>query len=145
MKAPKFDIRKSIEQLEKIVWDDNDLPTALVEKVHRYRKIPVCDLSIEQMRLLIGQNVGLSYIIPQAIIKLRENIFAEGDMYEGDLLAAVLTSEIAFWNENPGLKQEMEQVLTLHKKEIEESIAGNKNRKLPRLIETFKGSAPDNP
>jgi hypothetical protein len=138
MKLPAFNRNKSLEQLEKNFRADGYFPTPLVEKVFKYRKIPVGDLSIEQLRLLIGQNDGLTYLIPLAIEKLKENIFAEGDLYEGDLFAAVLTSDASFWKQNPTLKQGVEELLSARQKEIEESLTGSKNRKLQRLIETFK-------
>ena len=52
---------------------------------------------------MIGQNIGLNFLIPIAIEKLKQNILAEGDFYEGDLLKSVLTSETDYWkreNEN---------------------------------------------
>lgn len=38
-------------------------------------------------------------MIPLAIDKLKENILAEGDFYEGDLLKAVLTSDANYWKD----------------------------------------------
>ena len=81
MRLP-FDIQQSLEQLEQNFWKDpKDFPTLLVEKCHRYRKLPVKDLSIEQLRMLIGQNIGPSYLIPLSIETLRNDILSEGDFY----------------------------------------------------------------
>ena len=41
---------------------------------------------------MIGQNIGLNFLIPLALDELKQNILAEGDFYEGDLLKSVLTS-----------------------------------------------------
>jgi hypothetical protein len=49
---------------------------------------------------MIGQNIGLPFLIPIAIKQLAKNILAEGDYYEGDLLKAVLTSEHVYWKNN---------------------------------------------
>ena len=49
---------------------------------------------------MISQNIGLKYLIPIATKVLENNILAEGDFYQGDLLKSVLTSEKAFWETN---------------------------------------------
>ncbi len=60
---------------------------------------------------MIGQSFGLAYLVPLAIEKLRENILAEGDLYEGDLLQAVVKSDTKFWKENPNYKTEVERLI----------------------------------
>lgn len=90
---------RSIEQLENDYWKDIDFPSSLVEKCFSYRKIPVSELSIEQLRLLIGQQIGLRYIIPKAMDILQSDILAEGDYYPGDLLNSLLSLSKNDWNE----------------------------------------------
>ncbi len=75
--------------------------------VHALRRRPIGKLTVEDMRLLIGQNVGLSYLLPLALEVLRDDPMAEGDMYEGDLLSAVVTRSPAVWNEWPELGREL--------------------------------------
>ena len=60
---------------------------------------------------MIGQNTGLQYLIPVAIDHLRQNILAEGDYYEGDLLKAVLTSDKNFWLKHGSLCHELIEVI----------------------------------
>ena len=45
---------------------------------------------------MIGQGFGLTYLIPVAIEKLKENIFVDADFYKGDLLNNVLSIETNF-------------------------------------------------
>ena len=66
---------RSIEQLENDYWKDVDFPSTLVERCFTYRKIPVSELSVEQLRLLVGQQIGLPYTIPKAITVLKTDIF----------------------------------------------------------------------
>ena len=55
---------KSIEQLENNVWKElSEYPTDLIEKCHQYRKVSISKLSIEQIRLLVSQQIGLEHII----------------------------------------------------------------------------------
>lgn len=145
MKPFTFNRRQSLEQLEKKFRTDGDFPTPLVEKVYQYRKIPVGDLSTEQLRLLIGQDEGLIYLIPLAIEKLKTNIFAEGDLYEGDLLSAVLSSDRSFWSNHSHLHQEMETLFISNKNKIEEAVVSKKWRRLPEAIEAFRNIKPFNP
>ena len=92
---------KSIEQLENDVWKKSiEFPSGLIINCHNYRKIPINELTIEQLRLLISQKIGLNYIIEFGINELGKNILAEGDFYEGDLLMAISSLPNVFWNEN---------------------------------------------
>lgn len=92
---------KSIEQLENDYWTEpKEFTSGLVANCHKYRKIPIDELTIEQLRLLIAQKVGLKHIIEIGISELDKNILAEGDFYEGDLLMAISNVQSEFWNEN---------------------------------------------
>ncbi|WP_028892730.1 contact-dependent growth inhibition system immunity protein [Tenacibaculum sp. 47A_GOM-205m] len=91
---------KSIEQLEKNIWKNpSEFPTNLVEKCYQYRKISIAELTNEQIRLLISQQIGTEYLIGVALEKLERNILTEGDFYEGDLLVAVSGLPTEFWTE----------------------------------------------
>lgn len=46
---------------------------------------------------MIGQNIGLTWLIPLALDKLQVDILAEGDFYEGDLLVSVLKTSPSYW------------------------------------------------
>lgn len=70
------------------------------------------ELAVEDMRLLIGQDTGLPYLLPLALKILRDNPMAEGDMYEGDLLSAVLTRNPAVWTESPELGRELRAIVS---------------------------------
>ncbi|WP_420077882.1 contact-dependent growth inhibition system immunity protein [Streptomyces sp. JL3001] len=80
--------------------------------VHALRRRPIRNLTVEDMRLLIGQNVGLSYLLPLALEVLRRASLAEGDMYEGDLLSAVVPRSPAVWNERPELAHELRVIVS---------------------------------
>ncbi len=116
--SKRIDENKSLEELEQDYWKDYDFPTSLIAKCHKYRKIPLKDLTIEQIRLLIGQNIGLDYLIPKAIEILKINILAEGDLYPGDLLKVVLASDENFWTNNQSLKIEVQKIINNKKDKI---------------------------
>lgn len=50
---------------------------------------------------MIGQDLGLAYLLPLALEVLRDDPMAEGDTYEGDLLSAVLTRSPTIWQQCP--------------------------------------------
>ena len=121
---------KSIEQLENDFWKDIDYPTGLIESCHKYRKIPISELTIEQLRLLIGQKIGLKYILPEAVTILDKDVLAEGDHYPGDLLNAMLTLNNEDWRQCPTLRESFHK-LVKRQFPVIESIG---NRKLLRTI-----------
>ena len=91
---------KTIEELETGKWSDPEFENFLVKRLHDLRKIPVANFTTEDLRIMIGQEIGLDYLIPLAIETLTENLWAEGDFFEGDLLKNVLTVKTEFWNNN---------------------------------------------
>ncbi|WP_435314166.1 contact-dependent growth inhibition system immunity protein [Cellulophaga fucicola] len=92
---------KSIEQIEKDIWKNpSEFPTDMVEKCYQYRKISIAELTDEQIRLLIFQQIGTEYLIGIALEKLEKNILTECDFYEGDLLVAVSGLPTEFWSNN---------------------------------------------
>jgi hypothetical protein len=124
---------RSIEQLENDYWKSVDFPSSLIEKCFKYRKIPVSDLSVEQLRLLIGQKIGLPFIIPIAITELQKNILAEGDFYPGDLLTSLLRLAEENWNQNPKEKNKLIELLGQKLSILE----ATENKELIRNVKAF--------
>jgi CDI immunity proteins len=85
--------------------------TSLIARHNDLLTKPICEYSVEDFRLLIGQNTGLEHLIPIAMEILKGNLMAEGDFYEGDLLKAVLTSDKDFWLKNKPLKTSMQTII----------------------------------
>ena len=88
---------KTLENLEKDIWSDTEHSSHLVMTCHKLIKKQLKNFNIEDLRIMIGQSIGLKFLIPLAIDKLTENILAEGNLFEGDLLKSVLTSETDYW------------------------------------------------
>ncbi|MFF7381200.1 contact-dependent growth inhibition system immunity protein [Streptomyces griseoluteus] len=104
---------RSLEELERACWSaPSGGETRLMATVHELRRKPIGGLTAEDMRLLIGQDVGLSYLLPLAVEVLRVDPLAEGDMYEGDLLAAVLTRSAEVWIAFPDLGREVRLIVS---------------------------------
>ena len=92
---------KTLEELENNYWGSppND-STTLVTRIHGIRKKILKDLTIEDLRITIGQSFSLEILIPLAIAELKKNILAEGNYFAGDLLKNVLDADINFWQAN---------------------------------------------
>lgn len=69
-----FDINKSLEELEDSVWEE-DNRTGLISKITKLRKKPLVDYSNEDLRLMIGQQFSLEFIIQIALERLANNHF----------------------------------------------------------------------
>lgn len=95
------DYSKSLEELENDYWGKPEFESYVVKTCHSMRKKPLKEITVEELRLVIGQGFSLQYLIPMAIELLKSNILAEGDLYEGDLLTSVIsTPTFDYWKNN---------------------------------------------
>lgn len=86
--------KENLEHWSNLVRKCNALEDKLVDR-----------MTIEEMRLMMSQDIGTQFILPFAILELRKDILAEGDMYPGDLLNNILRLPHVFWKEHTELKQ----------------------------------------
>jgi hypothetical protein len=117
-----FDQTKSLEELEGQVWPYNDFDSHAVQETQRLRKVPVDQLTIEDLRLLIGQQIGLQFLVPVALDLLVVNPLAQGAFYRGDLLANLLKLPPAFWQAHPLLNNTMVE-LGIELRLVQETLA----------------------
>jgi hypothetical protein len=94
---------QTLDELEGVEWGPPEFDSFLVTNVHRLRRVPLKQFRVEDLRLVIGQQVGLEYLVPIALDHLEANPLAEGDYYPGDLLAAVARVPEGFWRDRPAL------------------------------------------
>ena len=94
------DLDKSLQELEQSDWGEPTYDSHLAPTVHRLRRVPLREFSVEDLRIMIGQSIGLPYLVPLPLEHLRENPLAEGDFYPGDLLKNILTADPTFWRQH---------------------------------------------
>lgn len=82
---------KTLDELENVVRGPPKFDSHLVSTCHRLRSKPIEDFTIEDLRIMIGQEIGLAHLMPRALEVLEHDPLAEGDDYPGDLLANVLS------------------------------------------------------
>jgi hypothetical protein len=112
--------QKTLENLEKEVWRQFDSDSRLVRRTKELRKIQLSSFTIEDLRLMIGQRFSLDYLIPLALETLNEDLFAEGDLYKGDLLKSVLSIGTEFWDNNKNYWTELNELIKDKRLEIAE-------------------------
>ena len=103
----QFDRSKSLQELENEDWGEPTFDSHLVQECQRLSRVPLKDFTIENLRIMIGQNFNLNYLIPLAIEKLEQNPLAEGNFYAGDLLVNVLRADSNFWLKFSELKSKV--------------------------------------
>jgi CDI immunity proteins len=97
------DRSKTLEQLEGIERTELGLATPLVKEIHRLYAVPLERFSTENLRIMIGQQRGLPYLVPMALDILEADPWAAGDFYAGDLLHSVVRVASEFWKSHPEL------------------------------------------
>ena len=103
----QFDRNKSLQQLDGQDWGEPTYHSHLVTECHRLRRVPLRDFTVEDLRITIGQNIGLEYLVSLALEHLRDDPFAEGAYYPCDLLVSVLRSDAKFWQRHPELREQL--------------------------------------
>lgn len=102
--------KQTLEELERCDWGKPAYNSYLVSTIHRLRRKPLEEFTTEDLRIMIGQGLGLPYLMPLAVERLQSDPLAQGDYYPGDLLNAVLTVEPSFWDCRADLYQEVERL-----------------------------------
>ncbi|MFG1775829.1 contact-dependent growth inhibition system immunity protein [Micromonospora sp. NPDC049051] len=103
----------TIEQLERDVWPDPGPDgTSLVRRCTELRRKPVGEFTVEDLRIMLGQQIGVSALLPLAVEVLLRDPLAEGDYYPGDLLINVLRLPDAAWSNLRAERKRLAATLT---------------------------------
>lgn len=104
--------KRTLEQLEGKRWGDEPSRSSyLVTACHKLRKVPIEQLNTEDLRILLGQSIGVNYLLPVALDVLSADPLAEGDYYPGDLLSSVLRLDNHLWTQNPDWKIQLKSIV----------------------------------
>lgn len=96
----------------------------------RYKKIQ--DYSIEELRDVISEGVGLAYLVPVALLNLIAQPLVDG----GDLLVSVLEVEEEFWNEHPMYVSSVKRLCKVVSAQVSEGVVGEEEKM--RIIALLK-------
>ena len=113
--------------------------TFLIKRCHELRTKPLRDFTVEDLRIMIGQQIALNRLVPLALDRLRIDPLSEGDGYPVDLLASVLRADATVWEWSPDLTVEMRKLAeSLHERP-------DLDRELRELIRAFIRAHPARP
>ena len=65
--------KQNLDQLENFEWGPPTFDSSLVRTCHRLRQMPIGEFSVEDLRIMIGQNIGLMFLVPLALEKLADD------------------------------------------------------------------------
>lgn len=136
----QVNLDNTLEQIENDYWGEPTYGSYLVTTCHQLRKKLLRDFTVEDLRILIGQNFSLDTLIPMAIEQLKQNILAEGHFYPGDLLMNVLKSDSSYWKKNPVLHRKLSKLFRNNLPSMEKRAGKSLNKgTYKRLVESFEG------
>jgi hypothetical protein len=69
---------KTLDELEGVVWGEPTFGSYLVTTIHRLRTKPVDEFTVEDLRLMIAQRIGLRHLVPLAVGVLEREPLAGG-------------------------------------------------------------------
>jgi hypothetical protein len=98
---PLPDVSKTLEQLDGQIWGEPEWQSHLVLECHRLRRVPLREFTPANLRIMIGQSIGLEYLVPLAMQLLSSDPLLDAELYAGDLLSALLRSDAAIWSAHP--------------------------------------------
>lgn len=113
------DLHQSLEALEHDRWDEPAFPSYIVKTCHRARKKPLCDLTHEELRCLIGQKIGLRYLLPIAVTVLQQEPLLEVTYFPGDLLLVLLRLEPGDWADVPDALRQFAALIQANRAQID--------------------------
>lgn len=109
--SAKLDLNKSLQELENCDWGEPMYHSNLVVTCHRLRRVLLRLFNAGDLRIMIGQNISLEFLVPIALKHLHRRPFVEGTFYPGDLLKSVMEVEADFWAQYPEYGREVHQIV----------------------------------
>ena len=92
-----MDLNRTLEELEQDVWNEPAFRSYVTVTCTQARKKPLCQLTDEELRCMIGQKTGLAYLLPLAVDRLQNEPLLEASMFPGDLLTVLLRLDPDDW------------------------------------------------
>lgn len=134
-----FDLNQSLQELENSNWGDPEGGSSLEHECLKLRRLPLIEFRGSDLLRMISQDIGIEYLIPMAIERLRTDPLADRDDYPGSLLGALFKASSKYWNKNPKFREEIEQMydgILLNEKN-DEDLTQDVLRELKQAYLTF--------
>lgn len=95
-----LNLNQTIEQLEGKVFGEPPTSSHVVTTTYALRKKPLDEFTVEDLRIMLGQQCNPEFLLPLALNILTDEPLAEGDYYAGDLLQVLLRFDESVWNQH---------------------------------------------
>lgn len=129
-------VGSTLQQLDGDDWGDPPADsTYLIRTCHRLRRVPLERFDSEDLRIMIGQRLSLTILVPIALQQLERDPLAGGDMSEGALLAAVLSAR-ADAHLDPSQTNRLKAIVD----RLDDADLEFVDQRLPALIADFRTS-----
>jgi hypothetical protein len=109
--AGAFDRRKSLQELEQDDWGESSHASPLVTEVHQLRRTPLAEFTVDDLGTMIGQQIGLPFLIPIALERLEVDPLAAEEIFLGYLLGAVFVAGEEYWSNHEDSRQRFREVI----------------------------------
>lgn len=121
----------TVEEVEQSKWPEPATDATRLEKtVHRLRRKPLGRLSVEDLRVLLGQQVGLDVILERAFAHLEHDPYVSGDCYPGDLLVSVSRISVEYWRDHPDAARRARDLA----RRVRDVDDGDQSEHSPRIV-----------
>ena len=108
--------------------------TYLTERLAQARSAPVGSLGPSDVRLLLSQRQGTTYVVPRALELLEGDPWIVATFYPGDLLKALLNLERMDWPPGSEWPQRIEAVAQAAQERMYELPADRRNPEVVALV-----------
>lgn len=129
------DTSKSVETHEGVVWKPPVLQSYVAKTCFALRRKPLHDLTNEELRVGLEQQVGVTFLIPLAIKRLEADPLLEARLYEGDLLQSLLDVPFDYWRRHPDLQRKAGCIATAALQQAASCSASWRDEVLPGIRE----------
>lgn len=128
---------KDIERIESFVKQNNDSPLQIWYDNVREKRLS--DFSIEDICKAVRQNLFIKYVMPKVITLLEENMLA-GELYEGELIAAVTNMPVKEWANIPTeMATKTKEILMDARNKVDSKLKGEIDFLLQRISSIKNG------
>lgn len=85
-------MKTTIENLEGIIWPEPEFQSSLVLTSHALRKKPINELTPSELSMAFNEDIGTEFL-KERVLEVLDTEPAIGDLFEGDLILAVMRSK----------------------------------------------------
>jgi len=111
---------KSISEIKGLPEVKSEFGSSLEKNILKAEQKPIKELTNEDLRILLGQNLHLELIVPIVLDRLKFDILTRSEDLDVMLLTKLLQIESNYWEDNPEIKNTFDSLIKNNRQNIEE-------------------------